>query len=122
MYREEMLERLRKGEDALELSIQKWKDIVKGLEGISEYGEFDRELQKGRNNCALCAIYAKHYSPEDDCIGCPVKTTIDRVYCRCTPFAEFAKEQGEFCVNVGRLKAIAKREVEFLEGLRNAVH
>jgi len=43
MTRDEMLKRLKAGEDPLELSIQKWRDIVEGK------GE-----DLGINNCALC--------------------------------------------------------------------
>ena len=50
MDRSEMLERLEKGEDPLDVAIKKWEDIVDGT-GVD------------KGNCALCEVYG--------CIRCP---------------------------------------------------
>ena len=57
MTREEMLKRLDAGEDPLDLSIEKWRDIVKHLNGIVKFGEYDWRIEKGRDNCALCETH-----------------------------------------------------------------
>ncbi|OQX53962.1 MAG: hypothetical protein B5M53_06320 [Candidatus Cloacimonas sp. 4484_209] len=67
MTRKEMIERLMKGEDPLDLGIEKWRDIVEHLKKISSFEEYDERLEKGQYNCALCELYLK-----DKCIECPV--------------------------------------------------
>jgi len=59
MTRKEMIERLMKGEDPLDLSIEKWEDIVEHLKKISSFEEYDERLEKGQYNCALCELYLK---------------------------------------------------------------
>lgn len=58
MNYDEMVERLDAGEDPLEVSILKWKDIVEG-KGTNEYDD----------NCALCHVYL---TSDMDCGDCPI--------------------------------------------------
>jgi len=62
MNREEMLTRLEKGEDALELSIEKWQDIKKSGEAV----------KIGFSNCALCHLYNTQANHTAYCEGCPI--------------------------------------------------
>jgi len=66
MDREEMLERLAGGEDALEISIRKWEDIVAG-----------KGKNEGASNCALCEKYG--------CLICPVQKITHKSGCLGTP-------------------------------------
>ena len=68
-----MLRRLRKGDDPLTVSIQKWEDIVKGT-GKDE----------GRYNCALCALF---YIV--GCFGCPVQEHTGEPRCEGTPYEDW---------------------------------
>jgi hypothetical protein len=54
MNREEMLIKLKRGEDPLDLAIEKWEDILYN-EGVDYQSE----------NCALCATH-------EDCDDCPL--------------------------------------------------
>ena len=105
MDRKEMLERLEKGEDALELSIKKWEDVVQGK---------GRGL--GASNCALCQIYLVERTT-DFCKGCPVCEKTSYTNCVKTPYTEYelAYEQKR---PDEELIEIAKRELEFLKSLR----
>lgn len=58
MTREEMMERIERGEDPRQVSIMKWQDIKAGQ------GE-----RYGSDNCGLCAQYEAN-----DCKGCPIST------------------------------------------------
>lgn len=93
MDRMEMLERLGKDEDPLELSIEKWQDIVNG-----------KGKDFGTDNCALCEVYECHECPVDKITG---------KGCGSTPFSDYqnAMTEEDF------VKA-AKAEVEFLKSLR----
>lgn len=93
MKREEMLKRLKAGESPLELSIEKWQDIVDGK------GEDQSSL-----NCALCETTP--IDAEDECNGCIVKETTGEPNCLGTPYHDHADEDW------------AKRELEFLKYLR----
>ncbi len=91
MNRQEMLNRLRAGEKPLEISIQKWQDIVDGT-GINE----------AANNCALCEIQ------DEGCEGC----IIFAVYgygCSYTPYGKYSSN---------KTKANAQAELDFLKSLR----
>lgn len=89
MKRKEMLARLAKGEDPLELSIEKWQDIVDG-----------KGRDYGITNCALCAT---HFL----CDNCPVEDCYD------TPYHDYEK-----ATSTKARKEAAKKELEFLESLR----
>lgn len=70
MDRQEMLDRLANGESPLDVSIQKWKDIVSDL----ERGEFLDKINISQKTCALCHIYFSEDSPiGEDCNNCPYR-------------------------------------------------
>lgn len=95
-----MTERLAKGEDALELSIEKWQDIVDGK------GE-----DKSTSYCALCHVNV-------DCDnGCPVWKKTGRLYCERSPHEEYVAAV-RAKVGKEKLVALAKKEVAFLKSLR----
>ena len=97
MNRQEMLERLAKGEDPLELSIQKWQDIVDG-----------KGQDEGDLNCALC----EEYSPKD-CEGCPIREKTGKSDCADTPYFGYQDKM----TKPAKLRW-AKKELEFLKSLR----
>ena len=99
MDRKEMLARLEKGEDPLELAIQKWQDIVEG-----------KGIDHGGVNCALCKVH-------EDCEDCPVFEKTKEWNCLKTPYIDY-RTAVEADKSERILKAIAKREVAFLKSLR----
>ena len=105
MNRAEMLRRLKMGEDPLEVSIQKWQDIVDG-KGIEEY----------RDNCALCEVHRTSWEEElkqsDSvaCGKCPVKLKTGKPFCRKSPWTETASVS----------KSSAKLVLDFLKSLRKS--
>lgn len=99
MNREEMLKRLKAGEDPLELSIQKWKDITNG-KGVDNGGE----------NCALCEKYG--------CLkGCPVYEKTGVIQCGKTPYIQYHITK-VLRVYDELVRSYALEELEFLESLR----
>jgi len=109
MNREEMLRRLRAGEDPLDLSIEKWKDIVVYLQKIQSAKEFDESLEEGMRNCALCETFR-------DCKGCPIFEETGTSDCKNTSYYDFqaAWDKNDL---VGMLSA-AKRMLELLEKIK----
>ena len=93
MNRTEMLRRLKAGEDPLELSIEKWQDIVDG-----------KGRNNGSENCALCQMFS--------CRVCPIKKKTGFA-CSGTPYFHF----GHSHTKLDRLHW-AKKELEFLKSLR----
>ena len=110
MYREEMLRRLEDDEDPLELTIGKWEDLVKHLESIEDFDDYDMGLEAGERNCALCYVFDCGC-----CEGCPVTEAVP-TGCKDTYFINFARA----CDNedLEGMKMSAKLELGFLEGLR----
>ena len=101
MNRKEMIERLEKGEDALELSIEKWQDIVDGK------GE-----DEGTANCALCYLYASEL-----CEDCPVsEKTEGYIDCIGTPYDDYSEVRNA-PEQIRKQQAI--KELEFLKSLRD---
>lgn len=99
LNRKEMLARLEKGEDALELSIEKWQDIVdgKGEDLLSQ-------------NCALCEIDGMQTdkNPDlDECRSCIIFKKTGKSNCLGTPYYDIKDE-----------KERALKELEFLKSLR----
>jgi len=120
MKREEMSVRLECGEDPLELSIQKWRDIVHHLEHIKSFDEYDDSLERGSLNCALCEVHSS-------CLDCPIVTQAKchtsnsadgRKYglCRHTPYYEFLAAVAR--QDVDAMRATAKKELQFLNQLQ----
>jgi len=109
MNREEMLKRLKAGEDPLDLSIKKWKDVVDRLDRIHQFEEFGEEPEAGRDNCALCETYRS-------CHLCPVFEWTHKEGCVGTPYDEFRLAR-----RVGDLKTMrvaAEQELKFLISLK----
>lgn len=103
MDRSEMLRRLRSGESALEVSIQKWQDIVDG-----------ESKNLGSNNCALCET-------SQGCSGCIIRGDCiiflaKGTRCNGTPYEEYVKAT----TPEARHEA-ALQELEFLKSLRKEV-
>ena len=110
MNRTEMLRRLEKGEDPLEISIQKWQDIVDGK------GKND-----GDRNCALCERFSNSIFEWNDCGGCPIKRITKRRYCKNTPliaYEHYSDYVDNFDVDDSILNALAQAELDFLKSLR----
>jgi len=91
-----MLRRLNTGEDPIELSIEKWEDIVNGT---------GRDLQA--DNCALCEVHRGPTSLE--CGDCPIVKKVNDFGCAGTPYAKYVET---------KLERYAKEELEFLKSLR----
>lgn len=96
MKRKEMMNKLTAC--ALELSIQKWKDLAKGK---------DLDYANDEENCALCEIFSSY----DQCGDCPVKLKTGEYGCVGTPYSRFDLEADDF-------QKVALEEVEFLKSLR----
>jgi len=111
MNREEMLKRLRAGEDPLDLSIEKWEDVVDHLNKIQTKEEFDSRLEEGHKNCALCEVYNI-----DGCLGCPVRRVTGAEGCLFTPWTDWvvAKEAG----SLQDMREVAIKELLFLRSLK----
>ena len=96
MNRAEMLKRLKKGEDPLELSIMKWQNIVDG---------------KGRNygsdNCALCETHKACA----ECIMPRERETYGA--CDFSPYMDY-----QCATSTKQRKEAAKKELKFLKSLR----
>lgn len=106
MNRDEMLRALRLGRDPLELSIQKWQDIVNGA-----------GLDQGGDNCALCETH-------EHCSSCPILLPGDRRHCLSTPYLRWRKHIGEahpttsnhcYAVFCNECLVLAKEMLAFLE-------
>ena len=94
---------------ALELSIKKWRAIVKGT-----------GVDNGQYNCALCAEYI-----DNECSGCPVAKATGQIYCGGSPYKQLWVANSKFSpTKDGRVaynkigKQAAKDELAFLIGLR----
>ena len=111
MTYEEIFKRLEAGEDPLNLSIEKWEDIVKHLDGITEFAEFNQEVEVGVSNCALCLAYARY-----KCNGCPVKKATGYGSCDKTPYEDF--RQARINQNLEGMRKAAIAELKFLESLK----
>jgi len=105
MKDEEMERRLRAGgntpELALELSIEKWQDIVDGT------GE-----NNGIHNCALCRYYQLD---QGGCEECPVAIKTGQNYCQGTPYDELRHPIWD----EDRRQLLTIKMLEFLKSLRD---
>lgn len=97
---------------ALELSIQKWQNIVAGLEAdelaIVECGAGE--------TCALCRWTETHSLRAWSCYGCPVRMKTGESGCIKTPWQDFEKAQRTG--NHGAQLKAARAELKFLISLR----
>ena len=92
MKPKEMMDRLTAF--ALELSIEKWQEVVNGK---------DEKLASDATNCALCQIFQHHL-----CKGCPVNEKTGEG-CAMTPYIDYEHAQ---------TRSAAEKEVKFLKSLR----
>ena len=99
----------KRAEKALRGSIKKWERIVDGT-GV------DKEAE----NCSLCKLYID----TDDCGACPVAKRAEISGCRNTPYSRWGAHQGDKHWGEHEMKAycptcktLAKKELEFLQGL-----
>jgi len=112
LNRKEMLKRLYdKGEDPLELSIEKWEDIYNAIKRLRKYtpGVIGK-LEDGANNCALCEVL------NSECEYCPIAQTTNSKSCLGTPYWLF--NEALFEGDLRKLKQAARAEIEFLKSLR----
>ena len=107
----EMIRRLEAGEDPLDLSIEKWEDIVKHLNKIHNFSDYNEMLEAGILNCALCERFFCFR-----CEDCPIETATGQPYCYGTPYVLFRKAQENRNLEAMRKEAIA--ELEFLKSLK----
>lgn len=107
---------------ALQGSIEKWRAIVNGT-----------GLDKGAENCPLCAEYKDAEDPESDpygdevmCYGCPVSEKSGMDGCVGTPYdqwAEYLSDKGRLVGSENRKvfdtvsAALAQSELDFLTSL-----
>jgi len=107
MNRTEMLQRLEQGECPLEISIDKWQDIVDGEGG-----------EEGPRNCALCETYKdvekSGNNMPNDCVECPVYKKTGEKYCVDTPYTEY-----DNCYDEDEEAEYAQEELDFLISLRS---
>jgi len=111
MTPEEMFKRLKAGEDPLDLSIEKWVDIVEHLNKITRFEEYNWRLELGSFNCALCQIYSRYI-----CNGCPIKKASGHSGCNETPHRSFHKAW--LTKNLESMRKAAIAELEFLKSLK----
>lgn len=110
MKREEMLRRLERGDDPLDLSIQKWQDIVDCLQKIRSVREFDEDLERGGDNCALCETFP-------DCTGCPVYEKTGCTDCAKTEYYRFRLAWRR--ADLWTMRDAAEKELNFLRNLQH---
>lgn len=72
MNREELAGRLSKGEDPLDLTIEKWEQVVKAMDGGISYNELLEIGSFGVRVCGICIT-------SDDCSECPYHQHFDHV-------------------------------------------
>ena len=105
-----MLRRLQAGEDPLDLSIEKWQDIVDCVDRIRQVEEFPKELEEGEANCALCETYL-------GCEGCPIRERTESRSCLGTPYYRFRMAWHDGAIWTMRLAA--REMLEFLKHLKD---
>ena len=99
--------------NALRGSIQKWRNIVNGI-----------ETDKGSDNCPLCWIFIFNKGNNEPCHGCPVRERTGYTGCKNTPYTyysrlKFDSEKSNFLPNEllnhkERMRQTAKDELDWL--------
>lgn len=110
MTREEMLLGIVDKQSALDLSIEKWKDIV-----------YRKGQNLGFDNCALCHRFLNQ--PTKECTGCVIFEHTHQRNCHGTPYTQFNThvklcedcDEYDYCTSALEL---AKEEMAFLESLK----
>lgn len=105
-----------KRSEALEASIQHWKELRDGDDPF--------EMRIGADSCGLC----QKYFDSNDCVGCPVYKRTGLGECKGTPFNSAHRAWGRWRLTLthklddtvakAAFKAAADEEVKFLESLR----
>lgn len=96
-----------KAREALEASIEHWRENVEA--------EVPEEASVSERHCALCQAF-----PREDCRGCPV-AAVAAPRCLFTPYDEACFAIIRWRDGIGtqeEWRAAAKKELEFLESLR----
>lgn len=91
-------------EEAIELSIQKWKSMVYLLERGFEIED------GGMSTCALCELF--WYG---GCDGCPIENEVEAYGCNGTPYEEYealVNDEGVYDIE------LAQEQLAFLESLK----
>ncbi len=94
-------------EEAIDLSIQKWKSIIY----LTERG-FNIQADGGYGTCALCDMF---YHQMHMCESCPISERVGKLYCEATPHVTW--EEAVDCDDKDGLYE-AKQELAFLESLK----
>lgn len=110
---DETVRRMKDGESAIDIAVDKWKDIANGIGHC-----------RGPANCALCRLYIY-----DKCDSCPIRKFTGCRYCESTPYIDYY-EHHEIHFGFGKpdtrtcdiCKNIANREVEFLEKVKSYIN
>ena len=98
----------------LEVSIKKWKFIIKM---IWTYGKY--VYDGGVYTCGLCRVH-NNRSSDEECDCCPVYKNTGLRFCGGTPFMKYADlYKGDTSVDPDFAFKYAHEELEFLKGLRN---
>ncbi len=104
---DEIKERLAAGEEALELTIEKYRRALDG-----------ETLHMGYHSCPLCQVFWVEIKTESECAGCP----IDKVGENCIDSGSLEKRLWKLSDNPAlhdcRDDFIADTVIPFLEGLR----
>lgn len=119
MTREKMVKRLSEGIDSLEVSIEKWSDVIRML----RRGHIAAGIENGLtgHNCALCFRY---FNAAIVCLKCPIYEKTNEHSCQKTPFIDFAayassiKNMKNIRKYRGKLIELAYKELDFLKSLR----
>jgi hypothetical protein len=111
MDRIEMMKRIESGESLIDITIDKWKDVVNGT-----------GFCLGMNNCALCYVYANNR-----CENCLIRKFTGFANCDNTPFRDWYRhymsihyDKDSDVLKCPICKDIARREVEFLIQVKSA--
>lgn len=101
--------------EALEISIQKWRAIVKYYQDEKNKDIF--LYCGGVDTCGLCILYhhRKNKSPVDiSCKSCPIYKQTGYIYCLGTPASIYTGDKA-----YADIKEIAKKELDFLLEIKN---
>lgn len=107
-------ERLKRGEDPLNLSIKKWEGVVKKFEG----GAHLHDLFLGCNHCPLCLGPGKYDDVKRDiplCRRCPIGKITKQDLCDGTPYQEFESAEAD---DSEALAKVARQELRFLRAIK----
>lgn len=94
--------------EAFEFSIAHWNRLASGKRRADE--------AVGSTDCALCGLFLTE-SSTTTCRGCPVAERTGKTHCTGSPY-HAAAEAVLMGYRSKEFRAAAKRECEFLEGLR----